>query len=213
MSTRTLPPYNIILFSGGKTAGSTLHKSFLHLSKYKPIHIHTNRCFEASQMAGVPPFIKNKYPKDIFHYIDKKKKVFIFEVYRNPTERKISSYFQNYKHNRLSFKVPNNISIDDEVDYFNINIYHHIENYESVAEVKKHYDIKLKDRGEYWEGTNKNINLIRLKFKYINNWESLIQEKLNDEDFKIINYNESKNKEYYDYYQKFKKIYLEKYIL
>jgi hypothetical protein len=210
MSSYSKPPYNVIIYAGGKVGGCTLNKTFRFNKGFNPIHIHSNRCFKNSQKIGIGHFIKNENPHEIFDLINKKKTYFI-DVYRNSIDRKISAYFQNLSHNRKFFKVPENISIDEEVDFFHLKIFHNLENYEGLNEVLENYKIdKLDYKGKYWYLEKDNKIFIRLKFSLIKEWGDILTE-IFQKPIKIINSNLTKEKDYNSDYEKFKKIYFERY--
>lgn len=210
-------PFNMIIYCSGKCGGTTLFHTFftkknpLDPPVLNPIHIHTNQIFRDCCKIGLLPFDLNENPPDIFDLIEKEEPVWIIDCYRNPIERKISSYFQNYFHNTEVFNVPKNLSIEEEVDFFNLHIFHNIEDYESMGEVLEHYKIdKLEYKYKYWIGKKDNITFIRLKFDYIYEWEKILTE-LIGYDVIIKKENLSIEKEYYKKYQIFKKIYFNRY--
>lgn len=208
MEQTIIPPYNIIIYCGGKCGGSSLDISFYNNPKYNSIHIHNNEIFKQSQLLGIE-WKKTNKPKSIFDLIEKTKPVYIIDCYRNTIDRKISSYFQNLKHNRKYYKVPDNISIQKEVEFFQINIFHQIEDYESISEVMKHYEVEELDyKGTHWIFKKNNITFIRLKFNNIKYW-NVILSNIMDEKIELKKSNLSSTKEYSDYYQLFKKVYYE----
>lgn len=213
MSKLFKPPYDIIIYCGGKCGGASLHKTFIFMKEHKPIHIHKDADFKGAQILGIHPFEKNNKPKSIFELIDKKKKVYIIDSYRNPRDRKISSYFHNYEHNKKFFNVPKNICIEKEVEYYQMYIENNLENYEAISEPLKHYNINIIDmenKGTHWTYEKDNITFIRLKFEYIKNWNSILSEIMNKK-IELRPYNLSNDKEYYQYYQLFRKIYYNKF--
>lgn len=206
------PPYNVIVYAGGKTGGTSIFQTLLQRSEYRCIHIHNDRCFRASCIHGIPPFIQSKDPPSIFELIDTVEPVYIIDVYRNPIDRKISSYFQNLEHNRKYYNVPKDIGIEDEVDFFTINIFPHLENYEAISEPMTHYGIdKLDYKFTHWVGRKKNITFIRLKFTEIDNWFSILRKYIPDFP-PLMPSNLSKEKKYYARYKLFKKIFVERYL-
>jgi len=209
-------PFNMVIYCSGKCGGTTLFQTFYSGKNivnpyFNPIHIHTNEIFKNCCKAGLLPFEKNENPPDIYELIDKEKPVWIIDSYRDPIDRKISSYFQNYFHNLKYFNVPENLSIEEEVDFFHLHIFHEIEDYESMGEVLKHYGIdKLEYHYKYWIGKKDNITFIRLKFSHIYEWDKILSELL-DYDIILKKENLSIDKDYYKKYQIFKKIYYNRY--
>jgi hypothetical protein len=211
MSEIIKPPYDVIIFSGGKTGGSTLHNTFLHdWINCRPIHLHRDKFFKDAQLIGNRPFKQTDNPKSIFDLV--KEEAYFIDVYRNPIDRKISSYFQNLEHNRREFKVPKNLTIDEEVDFFQMNVFHNIENYESISEVMKHYGVEgvMDYREDYWIKRRDNLIFIKLKFDKISKWNEILSD-IFGRKIEIKNANLSSEKEYYKTYKLFKKIFYEKY--
>jgi hypothetical protein len=209
------PPYNVIIYSGGKTGGSTLFQSFLKGSKMKPIYIHSNKFFKESCRMNIFPF-NEKYTKSIFDYIDTKDEVFIIDVFRNPLDRKLSAYFQNLEHNRKYFKVPTNLSIEEEVDFFQINIMPYLENYEGIKESLDYYEANdsLTYKKNHWHSKKGNVNFIRLKFNNMGQWLDILKLYIPNDHMpeKLIDTNLSINKSYYSKYRLFKKLFHERYL-
>jgi len=206
------PPYNVIIYAGGKTGGSTLFQSFLK-TNMKPIHIHSNKCFKESCRMNIMPF-NEKYTKSIFDYIDTKEDVFIIDVYRNILDRKLSAYFQNLEHNRKYFNVPADLSIEEEVDFFHIHIMPYLENYEGIKEALDYYDASLIYKKNHWHNKKNNVNFIRLKFNNIEQWLDILKLYIPHEHMpeKLIDTNLSNNKSYYSRYKLFKQLFHERYL-
>lgn len=211
MSEIIKPPYDVIIFAGGKTGGSTLHNTFLHdWRNCRPIHLHQDKFFKDAQLIGNHPFKQTDNPKSIFDLV--KEQAYFIDVYRNATDRKISSYFQNLAHNRKEFKVPNNLTIEEEVDYFQMHIYHNIENYESMSEVMKHYGIRetMEDKGDYWIKQRDKLTFIKLRFDKISKWGEILSD-IFGRKIEIKNANLSCEKDYYPEYLAFKQVFYQKY--
>ena len=207
------PPYNVIIYSGGKTGGSTLFQSFFKGSDMKPIHIHSNKCFKESCRMNILPF-NEKYTKSIFDYIDTKDEVFIIDVYRNILDRKISAYFQNLEHNRKYFNVPSGLPLEAEVDFFQIHIMPYLENYEGIKESLDYYDASLIYKKNHWHSKKGNVNFIRLKFNNIEEWLDILKLYIPNEHMPntLIDTNLSINKSYYSRYRLFKKLFHERFL-
>lgn len=207
------PPYNLIIYAGGKCGGTTLHFTFLKIwfHNFKSIHIHNNNCFMESQRIGTDLYPQTDNPISIFDCVDTNKKTYFIDVYRNPIDRKISSYFQNLEHNRTYFNVPKNLSISEEVDFFQMNVFHNIEDYESFSEVLSHYKIPtLKYKNDYWIQEKDNNVFIKLKFSNIHRWDDILSDIFKIR-INIVSENLSSNKKYYKTYKLFKKIYYDNY--
>jgi len=211
MSEIIKPPYDVIIFAGGKTGGSTLHNTFLHdWRKCRPIHLHRDKFFKDAQLIGNHPFKQTDNPKSIFDLV--KEKAYFIDVYRNATDRKISSYFQNLAHNRKEFKVPKNLTIEEEVDYFQMHIYHNIENYESMSEVMKHYGVEgvMEYKEDYWIKRRDKLTFIKLRFDKISKWGEILSD-IFGRKIEIKNANLSCEKDYYPEYLAFKQVFYQKY--
>lgn len=207
------PPYNVIVYAGGKTGGSTLFQTFLK-TEYSAIHIHSDKCFRESCFLGMPPFEKTDDPQSIFELIDKDKEVYIIDVYRNPLDRKISAYFQNLDHNRKYYKVPENIGIEEEVDYFTTHVMPYLENYEGIEESMNYFGLtNLEYKKNHWYSKKGNVNFIRLKFREINKWVNILKLYIPNVPSDLVNTNLSINKSYYARYKLFKKLFMERYLI
>lgn len=203
------PPYKLVVYSGGKCGGSSLYSSLLNI--INSIFIHNNEQYIECKKRGIYPFSK---PQDNLNSIfeNVSNECIFIDVYRNPIDRTISSYFQNYEHNIKYYNIPKFDKLEDEVDYFNLFIYHQLENYEGFEEVMKHYNIdKLHNMGDYWILRKHNKTFLRLKFNKINEWEKIISNELKL-NIKLRKENMSNNKSYYNKYIEFKKIYYKNFI-
>jgi hypothetical protein len=190
---------NVFVYCGGKCGSSTLYNTF-GKNGFSPIKIHDNNNYQAV-------FKQKDSIFDLINYSSKNKIVYIIDSYRTPIERKISSFFEN-----ISIHLPNynNLSIDEIVMFFNNNFINHLEEYHSINEVLKHYNIPLWKCFDFKNKYNiikkDNIIFIKILFKDIQNWNKILSEIFNK---KIIIYenNLTSNKSINDLYIKFKKKY------
>jgi hypothetical protein len=194
---------NIFLYCSGKSGSSTLYNTFKN-NKYKCIHIHSNEHY-------LQNYKDIKKYKSIFELIinnsNLHKNIFIIDCYRNPIERKISSFFQN-----LSEFIPNykDVDIFFLIDKFNKIYLKYLEGYQSINEIMKYFNIDIFDSFNFDKKYNlleyKNIKFIKLRFNDISIWNKILSNIFNKN---IIIYNEnlSKNKNYINIYKDFKNNY------
>ncbi len=170
------PPYKLVIYSGGKCGGSSQYSSLLNIINC--IFIHKDEQYIKCKRMGIYPFDTQQNNLDSIFKNVSNESIFI-DVYRNPIDRCISAYFQNYEHNIKYFNIPKFDKLEDEIDYFNLFIYHKLENYEGFEEVMNHYNItKLHDMGNYWILRKHNKTFLRLKFNKIDLWEDIISKEL-----------------------------------
>lgn len=207
------------VYSGRKSGSSTLNDSFLNLENTLSIQIHNNEDF-------LYKYGQCKFDS-IFDLIDNNSKlhknIYIFDSYRTPIEKKISSFFED-----IDKYIPNYIECDISflIAYFNrkyifgkncSNIY--TEDYEPLDEILEHYKLspisKFDFEKNYTIIRHKNFVFVKLRFREINQWSEMIS-KILGRPISIKDKNKSENKIYYDVYNNFKKqykipkIYLEK---
>lgn len=201
--------YKVVIYSGGKCAGSSLLYSLL-MEGIKSTYIHSDKQYLYCKRNGIFSEVHGSNNKSIFENVSEN--CIFIDIYRNPIDRAISSYFENYKHNKKYFNIPTFDNLEDEVNYFQINIFHELENYEGFRDVMKYYGLnKLENKGNYWIGKKDKKLFIRLKFDKIKDWENIIMKEL---DIKIklkTKLNSSDDKDYKVKYENFKKIYYKQY--
>ena len=179
--------FNVYVYCCGKSGSSTLYTTF-NKNGYKAFKVH-----------GKLNYIYNNCPEskinnNVFDVIEQSmlnnENIYIIDSYRNPIERKISSFFQNYKENnnqidyitsqidKQIFLSENNVSINEVFDYFNIPHF-------TTFDFEKKYNILF----------YKNITFIKLRFEDINEWGNILSSIFNKP---IIMYNDniSENKSY-----------------
>ena len=133
---KLLKNLNILIFCSGKSGGTTLCKTFKN-NGYTVLHMHS------STSIGI--FNPDYYDLtklsifDIINYNANKHKLYIIDSYRNPIERKISSFFQNINLNAPNYKTQN---IYELIDIFN-SLFNKLEIYDSIDEVLNHYHLPL----------------------------------------------------------------------
>jgi len=203
---KALNNLDVIVYCGGKCGSSTLFHTFLK-NGFKSYSTHNNKYFE---------HVCNKTNKDInktfFDVIDfnlqQNKKIYIIDSYRNPIERKISSFFQN-----ISLFLPNynEKTMDEIISIFNTNFLYEIENYHSIDEVMLHYEIELFNdfdfENKYTIKEKNNLIFIKLRFNDINEWSDILT-KIFNKKIQLHNHNLTTTKKINDLYIEFKKKYI-----
>ena len=192
---------NVFVFCSGKSGGTTLSKT-LYKNNYNIIHYHT------SVYSGIFNSKNNNlYNINVLDLIKQNmsihNEIYIIDSYRTPIERKISSFFQNL--NILDYSK----NIKDLINDFN-TVFLNIENYHSINEVFDYFKIDNFNKFDFEKRYNlykhKNINIIKLRFADINDWNKILSE-IFQKEIIIYSDNISENKEYKDVYKKFKKQY------
>ena len=160
--------YQVFIYCGGKTGSKTLCSTFSN-NDFLTIHTHSNENYMAIHDTS----------DNIFKLIDESSKnfenIYIIDSYRNPLERKISSFFH-----KIHKYLPNceSLSLDELVSYFNDNLLHTIEDYHPINEVLNHYYIPLWSSFDFNKKYNLtkhgNIHFIKILFKDIAIWDSLL---------------------------------------
>ena len=192
--------YNVFVFCGGKCDSMTLHKTF-EMNNYSSIHVHSNKEYQ----------LTFKTKNTIFEIIDSSCKnlenVYIIDSYRTPIERKISSFFENIKIHLPNYK---NLTINEIIDFFNLNLIDIIEEYHSIDAVFEYYNIPLFIEFNFEKRYNiikkDNKIFIKILFKDIQNWNTILSE-IFQKDIIMHNGNLTKNKPINNLYEEFKQNY------
>jgi len=188
---------DVFIVSGGKCGSSTLNNT-MNKNNFISIHSHGSEYFYIT------------YNKNIFNLIDncsKEKTVYIIDSYRTPIERKISSFFHNIK---LHCPKYTNIKIDELINLFNDKFLYELEEYHSINEILKYYNIPVFDKFDFDNKYNiiekDNIIFIKIRFNDINDWNKILSNIFN-KDIIIYPDNLTENKDIYTLYNKFKSLY------
>jgi hypothetical protein len=191
----------IVLCSG--KCGSTTLSNTLEKNNFKNIKVHNKLDFyNQFNYDGLIEKINKNLNKNL------NKKFYIFDSYRNPIERKISSFFQNIQNSHdINYK---NNSIEELINIFNNNFINTIEEYHSINEILDEYKLEHFKYFDFEKRYNiiekENLVFIKLLFKDINIWSLLLSEIFGKE-ISLHNGNISEHKEYYNTYIQFKKKY------
>jgi|SaaInlStandDraft_7_1057024.scaffolds.fasta_scaffold02315_2 hypothetical protein len=197
MSHKVINNIDVLIMCGGKSGSSTLYVTLK--KNYKCLKIH-------SYLDYIEQFNSNK----LYESIDESSNnriLYIIDSYRTPIERKISSFFEN-----ITIHVPNykSLSIVKLINLFNEKFLYTLEEYHSINEVFRKYDIPLFDTFDF----NKHYNItykgtkifIKLLYKDIDNWGTILS-RIFKKKIIIRNDNISDTKDYFTMYTEFKKKY------
>ena len=191
-----------IVLCGGKCGSTTLSQTLLQ-NNFKNIKVHDNSDFIRNfKYNGLIETINKNLNKNL------NKKFYIFDSYRNPIERKISSFLQNITlHCGVNYR---NYSIEELINIFNNKCINTLEEYHSVNIVLDKYNIEHFKYFDFEKRYNiiekENLVIIKLLFKDIHNWDLILSEILGKK-ITLYSANISKYKEYYNLYEEFKKKY------
>lgn len=193
---------NCIVFCGGKCGGSSLTET-IRRSGIHTVHLHDFNCY------GFNNNLKIKIGKDnIINLLNNSKDIiYIFDVYRTPVERKISSFFQN-----ITLTIPDykSKSCEELIDIFNTEYINHIEEYHSINNILDAYELEHFKNFDFQKRYNiikkGNLIFVKILFRDINKWDKILSEIL-IKNIKSYNHNLTENKVYYDLYNEFKQKY------
>ena len=193
--------YDIFTYCGGKCGGSTLHNAFIN-NGFTSLHVHSNAHYQAN--------IIKSMDHAIFDAIDSQSKdIYFFDSYRTQIERKISAFFQNLYEHLPNYKE---LSVEEIIHFFNQKMLYKLEEYHSINEVLQHYDVPLFDTFDFDKRYNivkkDNKIFVKILFRDIGNWSSILSEILGKDIVIHDNDNISENKEeYYSLYKEFREKY------
>ena len=188
--------YSVYIYCNGKSGSSTLTSTFLK-NGYNTLHLHGINTYKSF----CP---QSKLNSNIFDVIENSLKnnenVYIIDSYRNPIERKLSSFFQNYDDNKSIDYITE--QIDKQINF--------LETYEAINEVLQYFNLEPFTSFDFEKKYNlikyKNLTIIKLRFNDINEWGSILSS-IFKKDIVIYDDNLSKNKSYYNEYNTIKKTY------
>ena len=192
--------YNVFIHCGGKCGSTTLKKTFIN-NNFSAIHAHSN--LEYKKTFNTKSNIFELMTISSRNYNN----IFIIDVYRNPIERKISSFFEN-----IQSHLPNyaNMTMNELIDFFNNNLLNHIEGYHPINEVLTHFNMPLFTTFDFKKkfiiSRKKKFVFIKLLFSDIKDWKYILSF-IFKRKFIIHDANLSKNKANYKLYELFKKSY------
>lgn len=197
--------FEIFIFCGGKCGGSSLSKTFIN-SHYNTTHLHSLTC-KGFTHSNIDVTNKLNTLNIIDYSIKKYKNIYFIDSYRNPIERKMSSFFQNIGLYYSSLDISN---VDQMIEFFNDKLLYNLEEYHPINEIMQHYDIPLFSEFNFVNGYNilekDNKVFIKLRFNDIEKWDKYLT-KIFGKIINITNHNLSENKYYKDIYSVFKSKY------
>lgn len=160
--------YSTIVYSGGKTASTSLYESFLR-NGYKSIHVHSEEEYRLThkQIANFIPNLSS------FIELQRLNKVFIIDSYRTPIERKISSFFENI----TKYLGKNYMGLDVKilVYYFNKFMLNTLENYHPLdIEFNVFENKEFNFKKKYALNVINNKIYLKLRFKDIAEWPNIL---------------------------------------
>ena len=122
---------------------------------------------------------------------------------------KISAFFQNLYEHLPNYKE---LSVEEIIHFFNQKMLYKLEEYHSINEVLQHYDVPLFDTFDFDKRYNivkkDNKIFVKILFRDIGNWSSILSEILGKDIVIHDNDNISENKEeYYSLYKEFREKY------
>jgi hypothetical protein len=132
--------------------------------------------------------------------------IYILDVYRNPIERSMSSFFQN-----IGLFLPNykTLTIEELIVFFNSNNLYK-ETYHPINKMLDAHNLKHFEQFDFQKGYNivekGNLIFIKLLFKNIDNWDKILSE-IFQKPIKLINDNLTIEKNIFSLYNEFKSQY------
>lgn len=197
--------YKIFVYCCRKSGSSTLSETFIR-NGFNTLHLHGHEDYSRLFPSTIEPDLF-KLINNCIKYHDE---IYFIDVYRTPIERKISSFFQNITNENLNMEPE---KIEKLID----NVIYEIENYTSINEVLEHFNLPYFEHFDFEKKYNllkyRNINIIKLRFQDINNWESILTD-IFKRPIHLVSKNLGEQKKYGDLYKKIKKSYrIHKYML
>jgi hypothetical protein len=179
---------SVIVYCGGKCGSMTLARTF-HNAMYNVIHTHGKNTTLYSYENGRRVTKGYSNPDELFTFIkNQKSKVYIIDSYRDPIERKVSSFFYNNR-KRANGSFP-------EVSEMFEKVSKEIEEYHPINEVFEHLGVEPFKQFDFEKRYNiatiGNVTLIKIRFKEISSWGNILSE-IFKKRIEIVSDNLSKN--------------------
>ena len=200
---KKLDDINMFVLCGGKCGGTTLANT-LKKNDYITTHFHHNITPGLFEGITFNPNIISCFDLIKHNAKNNNNNIYIIDSYRLPIERKISSFFQHL--NCDNFKY-NDMIIDMMIDYFNKYLLEN-ENYHPINDILTYLNQPLFDSFDFTKRYNMiengNIKIIKILFRDIKNWGTILSNVLEKE---IIMYSDNltENKLIYNLYKEFLK--------
>jgi hypothetical protein len=190
---------NLFVCCGGKSGSQTLYKTFKK-NGFQTIHTHGNTQFQKVVLKSNAFTLYDLITYAMTHH----PKIFIFDVYRTPIERAISSFFHNFYTHIPKEKA--RYTVESLITYFNKEKKYAVESYHPMTELFNHFEIPMPTTfdfdKEYSIVNYKNITFVKLRFSSLEKWGSILTELLG-KPITIIPDNLSDKRWYYNFYKKF----------
>ena len=203
--------YDIFVFCCGKSGSTTLEYS-LQNKGYSVLHVHSKKHYECVYKKNhISDYGKEHTIFDVIEEsMKQKEKVYIFDSYRTPLERKISAFFHHIQSDRKLLPNYKNLTNKQIQTFFNNKHLQRIERYTSSNYLFKYFDIKgftkyIPD-SQYQICNYKNIIFIKMYFENIKIWGNLLT-KIMGKEINLIRGQDTSKKEYYKRYKEFLKFY------
>lgn len=197
-----LASVDVFVYCSGKCGSSTLYSTFIK-NKYDALHIHNNHQFQEYVIQSTHHTIFDV----IDHNASRKQMIYIIDSYRTPIERKISSFFQNLRKHVPNYRTT---SIDELITIFNKSFLTTLEEYHSIEEALRHYQLPNWSSFDFDKKYNiqqkGNLVFIKIRFHDINQWDKILSN-IFQTPIKIFSSNLSGGKQYDTLYQAFKLAY------
>ena len=206
---------DVVILCGGKCGSTTLEETIK--SHYKIVRAHDNFNIRyildtyklTVKDTDLMPGDENLKLFDIISRVKDKKMIVVFDVYRTPIERKISSFFENIK-----YTIPNyqDLSVDSIINYFNMNnLIYTLEEYHPIDRLMEYLNIPTFDKFNFEAKCNiiqeGNLVLIKLRFHDIGEeWNRILSILFNDK-IVVKDSNVTESKDYNRLYKEFKSKY------
>ena len=190
---------DVLVACGGKCGSSTLRETFLN-NNLRSIKIHYKKDFEHQ--------FKYDGLIDLIERSSKNKKLLIIDAYRNPIERKISSFFEHVGKHVSNYKEINNIQT--LINIFNNKYLNDIEEYHSINLIMDEYNIKHFEnfdfKNRFIMKEHNNLVFIKILYSDIKRWDTILSY-IFEKNIIMKNSNLTDNKPIYNLYNEFKKKY------
>ena len=191
--------FSCLIYCGGKCGSMTLLNTLNKSGEYC-LHFHSDGDF----IQRYPHVVEKTNCRDVLSFIkyQTEKNVYIIDSYRDPIERKISSFFNNI-HVHIGYFYQN-VHVDILIYFFNRLVQRDIENYHPLDGILPNFQFDFTKK--YFLKKEGNLTYVKLRFKDISSWGEILSE-IFQKEIKIESSNVSENKEYFALYQKFRKRY------
>lgn len=200
-----LKKINVFVYCAGKTGSTTLHETFIR-HRMQSLHVHNNWHYQTIILKNTSHTLN-----DLLNYsVKTHKRVYIIDTYRNPIERKISSFFHNF---RTWLPQNQHLTLNDVQDIFHKTIEEHIKDYSPFHDVCELFQIPVPEafdfQNDYLRVDYKNITLIKLRFSSINRWSEILTQ-IFQMPIRLCDANITSHKQYFAAQKAFLKFYIPK---